>query len=74
MVDNGFVVDALADVPVLRWCTSEPLRRRALRLRHNVSAYDAAYVALAEALECPLVTRDQRLVKVSGHEARIELH
>lgn len=35
-------------------------------LRHNVSAYDAAYVAAAEASLCPLVTLDGRLAKVSG--------
>lgn len=61
------------DLPITRWQASAPLRRRALALRHNVSAYDAAYLALAEALECPLVTRDRRLAKVTGHEARVAL-
>jgi predicted nucleic acid-binding protein len=42
-------------------------------LRHNLSAYDAAYVALAEALDAPLVTRDRRLSGAAGHRARIEL-
>ena len=42
-------------------------------LRHNLSAYDAAYVALAEALDAPLVTRDPRLAAAAGHGARIEL-
>lgn len=68
--------DALADfddLPVVRWAASEPLRRRALRLRHNLSSYDAAYVALAEALECPLLTRDTRMAKATGHDAPIEL-
>ncbi len=41
-------------------------------LRHNVSAYDAAYVALAEAFRAPLITRDERLAGSTGHQARIE--
>lgn len=35
-------------------------------LRDNVSAYDAAYVALAEALDCPLLTADARLAAAPG--------
>ena len=35
-------------------------------LRHNLSADDAAYVALAEALQCPLVTGDARISRVAG--------
>lgn len=42
-------------------------------LRHNLSAYDAAYVALAEALEAPLVTCDAKLAAAPGHGATIEL-
>lgn len=63
------------DLPLCRWPFADGLRRRALQLRDNVSAYDAAYdaayVALAEALECPLVTRDARLARSSGHTAQI---
>jgi len=36
-----------------------------------LSAYDGAYVALAEALECTLVTRDARLARSIGHDAEI---
>ena len=43
------------DLAVERWPASDALRRRAFQLRHNLSAYDASYVALAEALECPLL-------------------
>jgi len=51
------------DLAILRWWSHDTLRRRAFQLRDNVSAYDAAYVVLAEALDCPLVTRDLRLAK-----------
>ena len=66
-------VTDLDDLPIRRWPFVDALRRRALQLRENLSAYDAAYVALAEALECPLVTRDARLGRSTGHGARIEL-
>lgn len=42
-------------------------------LRDNLTAYDAAYVALAEALDAPLLTRDRRLAGAAGIRARIEL-
>jgi predicted nucleic acid-binding protein len=61
------------DLPVQRWPSADALRRRAFQLRENLSAYDAAYVALAEALECPLLTRDRRLAGTGGHEVRIEV-
>jgi predicted nucleic acid-binding protein len=47
------------------------LRLRAFSLRDNLTAYDAAYVALAEALRCPLVTRDAQLAHSSGHDVEI---
>ncbi len=49
------------------------LMPRIWQLRHNFSAYDAAYVALAEKLGAALVTRDRRLASASGHAAAIEL-
>ena len=42
-------------------------------LRHNLTAYDAAYVALAESLEVPLVTCDARLASAPGLDAQVEL-
>ena len=48
------------------------LLTRAWRLRENVTAYDAMYVALAEALDAPIVTCDTPLARAPGHRARIE--
>jgi predicted nucleic acid-binding protein len=42
-------------------------------LRNNLTAYDAVYVALVEALDAPPLTRDKRLAAASGHHARVEL-
>jgi predicted nucleic acid-binding protein len=46
---------------------------RIWQLRHNLSAYDAAYVVLSEKLGAPLITRDGSLAHTSGHGATIEL-
>jgi predicted nucleic acid-binding protein len=62
----------LADFPVRRY-PHDMLLPRIWDLRHNLTAYDAAYVALAEALNAPLLTRDRRLAATAGHHARIEL-
>jgi predicted nucleic acid-binding protein len=48
------------------------LLTRAWKLRENVTAYDAMYVALAEALDAPIITCDAPLAKTPGHRARIE--
>ncbi|HLK84569.1 MAG TPA: hypothetical protein VKT99_24180 [Xanthobacteraceae bacterium] len=40
---------------------------------NNLTAYDAIYVALAEALEASLLTRDRHLAAAAGHRAKIEL-
>ncbi len=49
-----------------------PLVARIWELRGNLTAYDAAYVALAEVLDAPLVTTDGRLAQAPGHRARVE--
>ncbi len=65
-------LDDLADLPLNRY-PHDVFLLRIWALRHNLTAYDAAYVALAEALDAPLITRDSALASVSGHGARVEL-
>ncbi|WP_281964812.1 type II toxin-antitoxin system VapC family toxin [Serinicoccus marinus] len=43
-----------------------PMQRRVLELRHNATAYDAFYVALAEALGMRLLTDDQKFARARG--------
>jgi predicted nucleic acid-binding protein len=62
----------LADLPLRRY-PHDFLLPRVWELRSNLTAYDAIYVALAEALDAPLLTRDKRLAASSGHRARVEL-
>jgi predicted nucleic acid-binding protein len=64
-------LERLGQTPLIRY-PHEQLMLRIWRLRQNVTAYDAAYVALAEALDAPLVTCDLRLARAGGHRARIE--
>ncbi|HHQ48371.1 MAG TPA: VapC toxin family PIN domain ribonuclease, partial [Acidobacteria bacterium] len=68
----GTAIKLLADLDVARHGHA-PLLPRIWALRDNLTAYDAAYVALAEALDAPLLTRDGQLARSSGHTARIEL-
>jgi len=49
------------------------LLERAFELRHNVTVADACYVALAEQLDCALVTSDGRLARASGVDVRVTL-
>jgi len=62
----------LADLPLRRY-PHDLLLPRIWDLRHNLTAYDAAYVALAEALDAPLLTRDRRLAAAASHFAQVEL-
>lgn len=68
--------EALADYGALR-VRRYPHGRllpRIWELRTNMSAFDAAYVALAEALGAPLVTADGALARAPGHAATVELY
>ena len=61
----------LADLP-LRRSSHQPVLPRIWDLRHVVTPYDAAYIALAEALDVVLVTADARLSRASGVNCEIE--
>jgi len=65
-------LEDLADFPLLRY-PHDVLLPRIWELRDNLTAYDAAYVALAEVLKAPLVTRDAALVSPRIHRARVVL-
>jgi predicted nucleic acid-binding protein len=68
--DNA--IQDLLELPISVFPTAAFLRR-AWELRGNVTAYDACYVALAEALDSPLLTADARLAKAPGPRCSIEL-
>lgn len=77
---RGVVADRIAEdaldlyraLPLNRYA-HDRLLPRIWELRHIMTAYDAAYVALAEALDAPLVTRDAKLAATRGHAAAIAL-
>ena len=62
----------LAVLPVTR-VPHEPLLARCWELRDNLTAYDAAYVALAETIGATLLTYDQRLSRAPGIRCEVEL-
>lgn len=62
----------VVDLDIVRY-DHEILLPRAWELRKNVTAYDGVYIALAEALDAPLLTADMRLSRSRGHRARIEV-
>jgi predicted nucleic acid-binding protein len=65
-------LDDFRDLPIARYA-HELLLGRVWGLRRNVTAYDAAYLALAEALNAPLLTIDRRLRGVPQVRARVEV-
>jgi predicted nucleic acid-binding protein len=65
-------LDDLADLGIERH-RHQLFLPRVWQLRHRVTAYDAVYLALAEALGAPLLTLDARLARAGGHRARVEL-
>jgi predicted nucleic acid-binding protein len=65
------VVD-LHSLPIVRFPTG-PLMIRAYELRSNITPYDATYIALAEALSCPLVTAAARLSRAPGIRCSVDV-
>src|SRR5437867_4043968 len=61
-----------AELSVVRY-SHELLSDRIWELRNNLSAYDAAFVALSEALMVPLATCDAKLAAAPAHRAQVEL-
>jgi predicted nucleic acid-binding protein len=61
-----------AELALVRY-PHQPLSDRVWALRHNLTAYDATFVALAEALGVPLVTCDARIASAPGHRAQVEV-
>jgi predicted nucleic acid-binding protein len=65
-------LEDLLDLSMTRY-PHDVLLRRAWQLRNILTVYDAAYVALAEALGAPLVTCDRKMASARGHHASIEV-
>ena len=65
-------IEDLLEIRITRYPHSV-LLPRIWQLRHNLSAYDAAYVVLAERLGATLLTRDARLASAPGHAATVEV-
>jgi predicted nucleic acid-binding protein len=63
---------SLRELDVARY-PHDVLLPRIWQLRDTVTAYDAAYLALAEALAAPLLTADAKLARARGHRARVEV-
>jgi predicted nucleic acid-binding protein len=66
------MIEDFADLPIERHAHTF-LLPRVWQLRGNMTAYDAVYIALAEALDAPLATCDDRLAATPGHSAGILL-
>lgn len=63
-VYRGFPIERIGHLSLLQ---------RMRQLAHNFTAYDAAYVALAERLACPLVTCDGKATNAPNHNATVEV-
>ena len=75
LIDEERTQQALNDLAVLRLVRMphQPLMGRIWELRHNLTPYDAAYVALAEALDATLLTADGKLARAPTLRCEVEL-
>ena len=64
-VEAGVAMDGFIRLSLTRY-PADWLRPRMWALRHDLSAYDATYVALAELMTAPLLTTDRRLARAPG--------
>jgi predicted nucleic acid-binding protein len=78
---NGQLSTPVADQAISNLAVSGIVRmphrsllRRVWELRHSITPYDAAFVALAEQLSIPLIACDAKLAKAHGHNAQVELY
>ena len=69
--DAHAAVDTLSALGIETY-EHQPFLRRCLELRESLTAYDALYVALAEALDAPLLTCDAKLARSTGHRATVQ--
>lgn len=67
-----FAIRDLEELPLTRY-PHIPIAMRVWTLRNNLTPYDASYVALAEALDCALVTADRRLSTAAGIRCEVEV-
>jgi predicted nucleic acid-binding protein len=78
LAEQGYayrIVDAddLYALPLERWSLTAVLLSRAFDLADAITSYDALYVALAEVVSVPLVTRDRRLARAAQRWVTVEL-
>jgi predicted nucleic acid-binding protein len=66
----GQMLADYAGLRIMRY-PMQPLQARVFELRHNLTAYDAMYVALSETLRLPLLTDDSKFGNTPGHHAEI---
>ena len=72
-VRAGEALTDYTDLPIRKSQAEAEQRERIWSLRHNLTPNDAAYVALASRLDCPLWTRDAKLIAGAGATARVVL-
>lgn len=72
VMENGEAEEAINyfyQVKIERYPAAS-LTQRIWELRHQFTSYDASYIALAEALGCPIITHDKKIA-TSGHNAEV---